>query len=165
MNRLYLVLLIIIIPLLLVIPGSVNGQQSNLTTITTQQNPPTPVLQTTQQIATEEDVFNQFLTSLGATIGVAGTGVGALWAKIRGKTKEIDQALRGTDFDIRDLIEIINSTFESSKKNPGKPLDEIIRMPAYKDNILLEKTIAQAWAEEYKEYMEWFEQRYKINKE
>lgn len=163
MYRLFLVLLIIIPLLLVVVPESVSGQ-SNLTT---QQTSPTPVLQTTtqQQIATEEDVFNQFLTSLGATIGVAGTGVGALWAKIRGKTKNIDQALRGTDFDIRDLIEILNSFFENAKKDETKTPGQILKEMAYKDQVLLEKTIAAAWGEEYKEYMEWFHQRYEVNKD
>lgn len=140
----------------------VYGQQN--VTLTTQTSP-TPVVSTTEPIATEQDVFNQFLAGLGTTVVAAGGGVGALWAKIRGKTKRIDQALRGTDFDHRDLIEVLNSFFEAAKKDktktPGQLLDEM----AYKDKILLEKTIAVAWATEYEEYMEWFNQRYQINKE
>lgn len=142
----------------------VYGQTDGNVTLTTQ-SIPTPVVQTNEPIATEEDVFNQFLAGLGTTVVGVGGGVGALWAKIRGKTKRIDQALRGADFDTRDLFEIFNSVFIHADANPTMPLGDIIKQKAYMDKKLSDKTIKQAWSEQYDEYCEWFHQRYEINKE
>lgn len=141
-------------------------QGQTLANVSTIQTSGTPVVQTTQAIATEEDLgqqFNTFATGLLGTLGASAGGIGALWARFRSKAKRIDNALRGQDFDQRDLMEVLNSFFEAAKKDktktPGQLLDEM----AYKDKVLLEKTIAVAWANEYDEYMEWFHQRYEVN--
>lgn len=144
--------------------GYVSAQTTGNVTLTTQTSP-TPVIQTTQPIATEDDVFNQFLTNIGVTGTGIAAGVGTLWAKVRNKTKRIDQALRGADFDNRDLIEVLNSFFEAAKNNPEKTPGQLLLMPAYKDKVLLQKLIGEAWGLEYDEYMEWFNGRYMVNKE
>lgn len=153
----------ITVPLLASVYGQTTAAPT--TTQTTTQAPATPTATVTTPLATDQDVFNQFLASLGITGTGVLTGVGALWAKIRNKTKRIDQALRGTDFDQRDLLEVLNSFFEAAKKDEAKTPGQLLKEMAYKDQVLLEKTIAQAWATEYNEYMEWFEGRYKTNKE
>lgn len=132
--------------------------------LTTVQSTATPAVNVAQPIATTDDLANQFNTLLATSgTGIIG-GVGALWAIVRKKTSKIDNALRGADFDNRDLLEIMNSIFEHAKKNPDKSLGAILDMPAFKDRVLTNTTIAVAWDKEYNEYDEWFTQRYVMNK-
>lgn len=128
----------------------------------------TPTVPVPQEIATTDDLSDQFqktMTALLGTGGVVTAGVGTVWAKMRSKTKKIDVALRGQDFDNRDLMEVLNSFFEAAKSDktltPGQILDKM----AYKDKVLLEKNIGTAWAQEYDEYMEWFNSRYMVNQQ
>lgn len=126
----------------------------------------TPTVPVAQQIATTDDLsqqFNQTMAALIATGGTVSAGVGAVWSKMRGKAKKIDFALRGNDFDQRDLMEVLNSFFEAAKRDKTKTPGQILDDMAYKDKVLLEKNIGTAWAQEYDEYMEWFEQRYTVN--
>lgn len=128
----------------------------------------TPTVATQNEIATTNDLsqqFNQTMAALIATGGTVSAGVGTVWAKMRGKAKKIDSALRGQDFDNRDLLEVLNSFFEAAKKDKTKTPGILLDDMAYKDKILLSKTIGEAWAGEYDEYMEWFTQRYTVNPE
>lgn len=143
---------------------SVFGQTvSNITTTTAAG---TPAINTAVPIATTDDLsdqFQKFVMGLVGTGTVAGGGVATLWAKFRGKAKRIDAALRAQDFDNKDLLDHINTIFESAKDNPEMPLGKIIMLPAFRDKKLMNKSIAEAWATDYDEYNEWFTKRYTEN--
>ena len=86
---------------------------------------------------------------------------------IRKKNKRIDNALRGTDYDLMDVIKTNRMFFVAAKKpeNKGKTVDEILDLPAYPNNDLSKTTIGQAIDKEYFEYANWFKERYQDNPE
>lgn len=144
---------------------SVFGQGLVNTTVTPSG---TPSVNVPQPIATTQDLnsqFNTFVTGLTGTVAAAGGGIGALWAKFRGKAKRIDNALRAQDFDTKDLFDLINALMVAGKENPTITWGEVVSKKAYPDRKLNDQTIHQAWGEQFEEYNEWFTKRYVENPE
>jgi hypothetical protein len=175
-------MLLIVIPMLIIwaVSGDAFAQTTNTAktptptpsptpptpVVTTQPGTGTPAVTTVEPIATTEDLnsqFNQFVTGLIGTGGAVGGGIGALWAKFRGKAKRIDSALRAQDFDQRDLMEIWNSIIIAGKNNPDIAFGKLLAMKAYKNRETSDVTILQAWDKEFAEYDEWFTKRYVEN--
>lgn len=128
----------------------------------------TPAVNVPQPIATTQDLnsqFNTFVTGLTGTVAAAGGGIGALWAKFRGKAKRIDNALRAQDFDTKDLFDLMNSMIIYGKEDPSISWGAMLIKKAYPDRKTNDVTIIQAWDKQFEEYNEWFTKRYVENPE
>lgn len=129
---------------------------------------PRIIEQITQEtpIASDKDL-EQTKTLFGGTAAAIGTGLVAEFFSRRKKTKKIDNALRGTDYDLMDLQKAHRLFFVAAKKpeNKAKTTDQILDLPAFPENDLSNTTIGQAIDNAYSAYENWFVNRYRDNPE
>ena len=139
----------------------------NITTTTNEQQVKEIAEQT--PLATDEQVQSTdatLKTLFGGTAAAMATGLGAeVWARIK-KTKKVDNALRGTDYDMYDIQTGLRIFFAACRDpaNKGKTIDDILALPAnpekYNPGGL---TIGDLLDKEFGDYIGWFEGRYHDN--
>lgn len=145
---------------------SATAWAQNITTTTASNTKQLEEIANNTPIASDSDL-DQTKTLFGGTAAAIGSGLVAEFVARRKKNKRIDNALRGTDYDLMDVIKTNRMFFVAAKKpeNKGKTVDEILDLPAYPNNDLSKTTIGQAIDKEYFEYANWFKERYQDNPE
>lgn len=127
-------------------------------------------------LASDEQVqsnANTTNTLIGGTAASVGVGLVADYvdrkrkeAAVREKHQRIDNALRGTDYDMYDIQKGLRIFFAACRNpaNKGKTIDEILALPANPESYNAGGLdIGANLDKEMADYIAWFEDRYKDN--